>query len=277
MGAVVGLDPLELVEDESRFGGKATSLGAARRAGLPVPGGVALSWDFVERVGEGDPAAAEALERTLHVPEVRLAARSSAVGEDSGGASFAGQHLTLLNVRRGALAPAVRAVWESGRTPSALAYRAKRGLPLEPRIGVVVQQLVEPTAAGVLFTRHPITGADERVIEAAWGLGEAVVNGTVVPDRYRLTSSGRVLELTPGLKDVKIWFTPSGDGTHEVEVPGADQTTPCLTAVYLEALHDLAERCRAVYGPALDIEWAIAPDGALFLLQCRPITTLARA
>ena len=272
MSARLTVTLLAAAEDESVFGGKAVSLGAAIRAGLPVPAGVALAASLVDAITAGDAQALSALEASTHIPEGRLAVRSSAIGEDSADASFAGQHLTRLNVRRAGVAGAVRDVWESGRTPAALAYRARKGLPREPRIAVVVQLLIEPIAAGVLFTRNPVTGADERMIEAAWGLGEAVVNGAVVPDRYRLDPSGRVLDVNPGDKDLKIWYG-NGDGT--VEIPVADElrTVPCLERPHLEALHRLAEQCRGVWGPHLDIEWAIAPDGTPRLLQCRPITT----
>jgi len=270
---LAGLIPLADAVDVAVFGGKAVSLGAALRAGLPVPGGAALAWDVVAALARGNPDHVAAVIDSPHVPDARLAARSSAIGEDSGDASFAGQHLTRLNVRRDRLRDAVREVWESAFAPSALAYRAKKGVATEPRVAVVVQTLVEPAAAGVLFTRNPLTGADERLIEAAWGLGEAVVNGSVVPDRYRLSPHGQVLEFTPGHKDLKIWFG-DGEGTIEVPLDAPLHDTPALTPDHLSALHDLAERCRRIYGPDLDIEWAVGLDGRTYLLQCRPITTL---
>jgi pyruvate,water dikinase len=264
---------LEDAHHEASYGGKAVSLGAAIRAGLPVPPGAALATDFVDRAMTGDPAAIDALLASPHVPASRLAVRSSAVGEDSAGASFAGQHATKLNVRKAQLLDALRVVWESGRTESALAYRQRKGLPAEPRIGVVVQMLVEPVAAGVLFTRHPMSGADERLIEAAWGLGEAVVNGAVVPDRFRLAPDGRVVDATPGDKDIKVWYG-EGDGTVEVPVDPSLRQAPCLSADDLAALHALSERCMRVWGAHLDLEWALGQDGTMYLLQCRPITTL---
>ena len=259
--------------DEADYGGKAVSLGAAIRAGLPVPPGVAIGARLVDRVVAGDPAAVQDVVGSPHVPSGRLAVRSSAVGEDSAGASFAGQHATKLNVRKGQLLDAVRHVWESGRTGSALAYRERKGLPREPRIGVVVQMLVEPAAAGVLFTRNPISGADERLVEAAGGLGEVVVNGGVVPDQIRLGPDGRVLEYVEGDKDIKIWYGDD-DGTIELAVDPALRRAPCLTATQIAALHALSERCIRVWGPHLDIEWALGGDGDVYLLQCRPITTL---
>jgi pyruvate,water dikinase len=255
------------------FGGKAVSLGAAIRAGLPVPPGAALSADGVNRVAAREAALVEALLESPVVPRTRLAVRSSAVGEDAADASFAGQHATKLNVSHETLLDAVRIVWQSARKESALAYRARKGLPLEPRMGVVVQMLVEPVAAGVLFTRNPITGADERLIEAAWGLGEAVVNGAVVPDRIRLDPDGQLLEMTAGEKDIKVWYD-GADGTVEVPVAPSLQRELCLTSTQVGELHELSERCRRVWGRDLDLEWALGPDGKMYLLQARPITTL---
>ncbi len=272
-GVVTGLVPLAEAADEAVFGGKAVSLGAAIRAGLPVPGGAALAWQVVAGIAQADRGGVDALIGSPHIPDTRLAARSSAIGEDSGGASFAGQHLTRLNVRRHGLADAVRAVWESAYTPSALTYRARKGITTDPRIGVVVQTLVEPIAAGVLFTRNPITGADERLIEAAWGLGEAVVNGSVVPDRYRVSPAGALLEFVPGHKDMKIWYG-EGEGTIDMALDDHLHAAPSLGDEQVAALAELAERCRRVYGPDLDIEWAVAANARVYLLQCRPITTL---
>ena len=274
MGAHLTLVPLHEAHHEPAFGGKAASLAAALREGLPVPPGAALGSGFVDLAAAGDESVIEALLGSAHVPDARLAVRSSAIGEDSADASFAGQHATRLNVRKPQLLDAVRVVWQSARTDSALAYRARKGLPPAPRMGVVVQVLVEPVAAGVLFTRNPVTGAEERLIEAAWGLGEAVVNGSVVPDRVRLDPGGRVIEVMPGEKDIKIWYGDGdGDGTEEMPVDPSLHQQLCLEPTHFKALHDLAGRCQRVWGRDLDLEWALDADGRIFLLQCRPITT----
>jgi pyruvate,water dikinase len=265
--------PLAHADEERECGGKAASLGAALRAGLPVPPGVALPAPLVDRIALGDDDALAMLISSPHLPKGRLAVRSSAIGEDSADASFAGQHLTRLNVFEPTLADAVRAVWESARSASALAYREKRGIAGPPSIAVVVQQLIEPMAAGVLFTRDPITGADERWIEAAWGLGEAVVAGLVSPDRYRLDRGGRLLEQVVGRKDIKVWFDDT-HGTVEVAVRDDLHEAPCLTEQHLTELHALADRCCSVWGDSLDLEWAVTPDNTVYLLQSRPITTL---
>ena len=267
------LVPLAEAAEESAFGGKAVSLGAAIRAGLPVPPGVALGTTMVERVAAGEPSAIDAILMSSHIPDVRLAVRSSAVGEDSADASFAGQHATRLNVRKPNIQQAVQVVWASARTEAALAYRTRKGLPPHPKIATVVQMLIEPVAAGVLFTRDPITGADERMIEASWGLGEAVVSGIVVPDRARLSPQGTVLDFEVADKDVKVWYD-EGDGTIETPVEEALRNVPCVDETHLALLNELAERCQRVWGPALDLEWALGSDGNIYLLQCRPITTL---
>jgi CRP/FNR family cyclic AMP-dependent transcriptional regulator len=123
----------------------------------------------------------------------------------------------------------------------------------------------------VMFTENPVTGADERVIEASWGLGEAVVAGLVIPDTYRVDRTGEVLERSPGLKRVAIRSLPDG-GTFEEQVPAELTEKLCLDDDQLAELHELANRCDAVYGKARDIEFAFA-GGTLYLLQCRAVTT----
>ena len=165
---------------------------------------------------------------------------------------------------------AVREIWWSANSDSAITYRQRVGLFVRPSVGVVVQSLLDPEAAGVMFTRNPITGADERLIEASWGLGEVVVAGRVIPDMFRIASSGEVLERTPGVKKVAVRPLPDG-GTVEEPVASELVERLCLEDRHLAMLHQIASRCEEVYGPARDIEWAIAGD-ELFLLQCRAVT-----
>jgi hypothetical protein len=133
-----------------------------------------------------------------------------------------------------------------------------------------VQTLLNPDTAGVMFTQNPITGADERMIEASWGLGEAVVAGRVIPDSYRIARDGEVLSRTPGVKKIAIRSLPSG-GTVDEEVAAELVESPCLDDKQLAQLNDLATRCEEVYGAGRDIEFAFA-DGELYLLQCRAVT-----
>jgi pyruvate,water dikinase len=264
--------PFAKAHEKSLYGSKAVGLGDAARQGLPVPPGVALSGDLVEAVASGDHGAIEKLAKAVAPLAPPFAVRSSAVDEDGAAASFAGQHLTLLNVHTAADVPgAVREVWWSANSDSAITYRQKVGLFTRPSVGVVVQTLLNPTAAGVMFTENPVTGADERMIEASWGLGEAVVAGLVVPDNFRLDRSGQVLQRRPGRKRVAVRSLPSG-GTFEEQVAPAQVNQLCLDDAQLAILSELALQCEKVYGPRRDIEWAIQ-DGKLFLLQCRAVTT----
>lgn len=265
---------VELIDarEERRFGGKATSLGEALRRGFPVPNGWALSVELVDAIAAGD---AEAQARVTAIfdelGEGPYAVRSSAVGEDSAQASFAGQHRTELNVGSPpAMIEAVRAVWRSGHAESALAYRRRLGIDGAPRVAVVAQRLVRPDCAGVLFTRNPVTGADERVVEVSWGLGEAVVAGLVTPDRVRMARGGAVLEHTVGEKDLEILATPTG-GTIERAVDAARASAPCLGPDEVAALDDLAARCERAFDGASDIEFAFEA-GHLHLLQRRAVT-----
>jgi len=267
--------PLAAAGAEEHFGGKAAQLAHALNNGLPVPDGVAVAWSTVSRLIDGDVHAHEACAKALAALAGRaLAVRSSAVGEDSAAASFAGQHMTRLGIRSVETGlDALRAVWTSGQHPGALAYRERMGIAGAPRVGVVIQIMVDSECAGVLFTQDPITGADHRVIEAAWGLGESVVSGLVDPDRYRVRRGGEVLEAIAGDKHVAIRHT--GDGqTEECPTDAADRDRLCLNQSRLGALDDLASSCERVFGgeSAHDLEWAFDRE-RLYLLQRRAVTS----
>src|SRR4051794_28309672 len=266
-----GVVPLAEARDHAVFGSKAVGLGDATRGGLPVPPGVALSGPVVEAVASGEAAATREVAESVCSLATPFAVRSSAVGEDGADASFAGQHITLLGVRSASeLANAVREVWWSANSDSAITYRQRKGQFVRPSVGVVVQALLDPEVAGVMFTQNPINGADERVIEASWGLGEAVVSGRVIPDHYRVARSGEVLERTTGMKKFAIRRAADG-GTVDEQLPAVDVERHCLSDDDLAELNSLAARCEQVYGDGRDIEWAIA-GGQLCLLQCRPVT-----
>jgi hypothetical protein len=268
---VTDVVPLADAREESRFGAKATGLGAAVRSGLPVPPGIALSGAIVSAVAAGQQRAIEQLVTAARPLAVPLAVRSSAVDEDGADASFAGQHLTLLNVPEvGDLPAAIREIWWSANSDSAITYRQRVGLFARPSVGVVVQLLLDPDVAGVMFTQNPVNKADERLIEASWGLGEVVVAGRVIPDSFRMDRAGAVRERTPGFKKIAIRAAADG-GTVEESVAPELAGQLCLDDDQLAQLNALAAQCEQVYGPARDIEWAFA-GGQLYLLQCRAVT-----
>jgi phosphohistidine swiveling domain-containing protein len=239
-------------DDAAIAGGKAFSCARLKQAGFPVPDGVVIS-----------AGAAEAgIRRVAQSPWVQsmpadalFAVRSSGIGEDSEGHSFAGIHETHLNVSRERLADAVLACVRSASSERARAYREVRHLEdQEARIGILVQQMVAASTSGVAFTINPITGADELVINAAWGLGEALVSGQVDPDEFRIRKrDAHVVSARLGVKGDQLSATPS------------------LTPVQLDELASLLLRIEQYFGAPQDVEWC--RDARQFwIVQSRPVT-----
>ncbi|GAA0480049.1 phosphoenolpyruvate synthase [Actinoplanes capillaceus] len=294
-------------------GGKAANLGKLARAGLPVPPGVCVTTDAYRQAADAAPGLAGIIEElTATAPgdlprltelagrarEALLAAplpaevaaavaagyrgmdavavRSSATAEDLPFASFAGQQDTYLNVvGETAVLDAVHRCWASLWTDRAVTYRAANGIDHRAvRLAVVIQRMVQSAVAGVLFTANPVTGRRrEAVIDASPGLGESVVSGTVNPDHFVVdTATGRIRDRRLGDKQTLIRGVRGG-GVEHVTTPG-DTGRACLTDAQVRAVAVLGARVEASYDGPQDIEWAIDPDGALWLTQARPITTL---
>ncbi|KIA64582.1 PEP/pyruvate-binding domain-containing protein [Nocardia vulneris] len=210
--------------------------------------------------------------------DVAVAVRSSATAEDLPELSFAGQQETYLNMR-GAdeVMAAVQRCWASLWTARAIDYRARQGIESdEVDLAVVVQRLVPADAAGVLFTADPVTGARDRVmINAAWGLGEAIVSGNVTPDTLLVAKADRSM-LRQDISDKDTMTVRTDTGTAEVPVPAAQRRAPVLDAAKAGELTEIALRIEQLYGQPMDIEWAL--HGAeLFIVQARPITVLPDA
>ncbi|TQS20335.1 PEP/pyruvate-binding domain-containing protein [Microbispora sp. KK1-11] len=296
MKTVIPLD--DAGADLATVGGKGASLAALARAGLPVPGGFhvtteayrAFVADFREDIlaaaaaGDADRIAALFAGREIPDPitaairaayaalgdDVPVAVRSSATAEDLPGMSFAGQQDTFLNVTGDGLLDAVRNCWASLWNARAIAYRDQNGVPHDDvALAVVVQELVDADAAGVMFTADPVTGARDRtVINASWGLGESVVGGGVTPDTV-VVSGGAVVEERTGDKRVMTVRVPGG--TREEPVPGDLRRVPVLTGTQALALAELGARVQALYGSPTDVEW-VRRDGDFSVVQARPIT-----
>jgi phosphohistidine swiveling domain-containing protein len=204
-----------------------------------------------------------------------VAVRSSATAEDLPGASFAGQHETALQVvgvER--LLAAVQRCWASLWSERAVRYRAH--LDIDPRnvwLAVVVQPMVKAEVAGVLFTANPLTSKRRQaVLDASPGLGEAVVAGATAPDHFVVdTPTGAIRERRIGYKQLEI-RPAAGGGTERVERP--PQPGACLSDAQVRGLAALGARVEAHFGAPQDIEWALDAEGACWLLQSRPITTL---
>jgi pyruvate,water dikinase len=312
--AVLWLDDIR-GDDLGAVGGKAASLGELTAADLPVPPAFVVTADtyrsFIEETGidgelfetvdvdtDDSKALAEAAERASEliretpIPEsirkevmaaygevgddAPVAVRSSATAEDLPDASFAGQQETFLNVTGEALLERVRECWASLFTQRAIYYRQEQGFAHDVvDIAVVVQRMVDADKSGVMFTSHPSTGAGVITIEAAWGLGEAVVSGAVTPDNYVIDrETGDIRESTVARKKVMHVRDPETGETVEREVSEDRRGSRVLGEAELEELRALGEEIEAHYGEPQDVEWAIE-DGEVYLLQSRPITTIA--
>ena len=220
-------------------------------------------------------AAVRAAYASLGAGDPPVAVRSSATAEDLPGMSFAGQQETYLNMRGEAmLVPAIKRCWASLWTARAIGYRARHGIrPEDVSLAVVVQELVPADAAGILFTANPLTGArDQMIINAAWGLGEAIVGGLVTPDQLVVAKATGAITASE-IADKALMTVRTPNGTWEEPVPPDRRTAAVLDPAQAAELARLGTRIEDLYGQPMDIEWAIQ-DGRIFILQARPITAL---
>jgi len=208
--------------------------------------------------------------------DVPVAVRSSATAEDSAGTSFAGMHETFANViGDDAVIDRLLDCWVSLYGERVISYRAGQGMTEEPVIAVVIQQLVQSERAGVLFTADPSSDDRSRiVVEGALGLGEVVVSGQVEPDTYVVAKDGpRLVHVRVGHQTHKLVSGPDGTVVR-VDLDEPDREARVLSDEECLALARLGMDVEAHYGTPQDVEWAMA-DGQMFLVQSRPITTLA--
>lgn len=207
-------------------------------------------------------------------PHTTWAVRSSATAEDLPGASFAGQQDTYLDIPADEVPDRIKLCWASYWNSRALRYRTNAGLShLEGGAAVVIQKMVDARSAGVMFTTDPASPSNNRiVIEASWGLGEAIVSGMVSPDRFIVDkSSGEIIARSISKKEKGV-FMGGGRGTSQ-NIEPEKQSTPSLKDPEIRRLADVGNKVEELFGKPQDIEWAIGEEG-LFLLQSRPITTL---
>ena len=262
-------------EDANRFGGKSASLGELLHGGIPVPPGFAISTEAGEELTDILRRDIEARYGELG-GDVPVAVRSSALGEDSAEATFAGQQDTFLWVRGvDAVCEAVTKCWASLYNPEAVAYRERFKIE-NPAMGVTVQLMVDAAVSGVMFTCNPVTGDRSMVaINASWGLGLAVVGGEVTPDDYLLSKvTGEVVKKT--ISDKHVQYVPGDDGAQRVDVDDARRNVPCVDDEQLAALVEAGKRIEKHFSAPQDIEWAFDQTGDLFVLQSRPVTGLAK-
>ena len=208
------------------------------------------------------------------LPEGQLAVRSSAPGEDSGEASFAGLHESFVGVEgNAAVIDAVRGVWASLWSDRALLYRRELGIDVDTSsMAIVVQELIEGSVSGIAFGVHP-TDPDLAVVESVYGLNQGLVDGTIEPDRWTLDRvSGNVTShIAPG---ERLRSVVRGSQLTVENVPPDAAASPPLEAEGLAEVFAAARSAGDLFGAPQDVEWTIA-DGKLVLLQSRPVTTAA--
>jgi len=217
-----------------------------------------------------------ALCQRIGIEDAFVAIRSSATAEDLPEASFAGQQDTFLNIKGPQdVIDYVQKCWASLFEARAIFYREENNFDhSKVYIAVVVQEMVEAEKAGVMFTVHPSTGEEKILIEGSWGLGEAVVSGTVTPDTYWVDKvTGEILEVTISEKNVMFKKDPEAGKTIKTEVPADLKNKRVLSDNELETLTEMGKRIHEHYEFPQDTEWAFK-DGKLFMLQSRPVTTL---
>ena len=207
-------------------------------------------------------------------PDATFAVRSSSLNEDSAGSSFAGLYESYLNLRGedailGAVLDCYRCLWQD----RAVHYRTFRGVDhAGEAMAVVVMQVVRARSSGVAFTKNPMTGAtDEVLINASWGLGEAVVSGYVTPDSFIVGPNGEMRERAISEKHEQVRLAEGG--TERAPVAPELVAEPSLSDQQVQEVVETAQAVAREYGQPIDIEFAYDDSGTMFLLQARPITT----
>jgi len=206
-----------------------------------------------------------------------VAVRSSATAEDLPGMSFAGQQATFLNIKgESALQVAVRECWASLFTPRAIYYRHSNKIKIEKvGISVIVQKMVQSEVSGIMFSIDPVTNRKDRIIiDAVWGLGEMIVQGSYIPDHY-VVQKETFDVLSKEMNDQKMQFIKDGQETKEVPVPTKNIAKTKLTEEQIIELAKISQRLQDHYYYPQDSEWALE-KGKLYIVQTRPITTIEK-
>jgi pyruvate,water dikinase len=246
-------------------GGKGYRLSVMSQKGLPVPRGFCIPADVIDTIAFTNIDSALA-----RLSASSVAVRSSACEEDGNDFSFAGIYKTILHLKDGPqVLNAVKEIRDSASGLAAQLYRARLGIAKLPKMAAVVQTMLRPDAAGVLFMQDPLDRANRIMIEGTWGLGESVVSGAVTPDRWLLTREGKTISVQISTKETAT--TAGKTGTKQTEVPKDRRRMPCLSPKDLAEIVALGRHCEQLFGSPQDLEWAVT-RGKVWILQSRPIT-----
>ena len=262
---------LDSATDSNKFGGKAANLAKMIKASMPVPAGFALSIGAFEK-GLDEDLKRDILAAFDDLGCERVAVRSSAVAEDSSEASWAGQLDSLLNVGREELIDAIKECWESIKSVRAQSYAKDHKVPKSrQKVAVVVQVMVDASAAGVVFTANPISGEpEEMMIEAVYGLGEYLVQGIVTPENYIINKKTKKIITYSPHRQTKMLVYKNGKNQ---EAAIQNDASNVLNEKQIKKLVETSKQIETLYGKPQDIEFAFDGD-RLYIVQSRPITTL---
>jgi|SRR5215472_15313129 len=269
-GFVVGTSAMSIALDS---GGLRPEVTALLDSGGPEAQTAGAVRDIILALQPPDGLEAEiAAAMTRLGPGAPVAVRSSASAEDSEAASFAGQLDTYLNVLgAGTVWKRVRECWASFFSERALFYRARKASLSDLGMAVVVQQMLRPEKAGVMFTIDPVRRRrDQLIIEAVWGLGEPLVSGKVTPDHYVVARDGTVKQVRVAVQSMAILPLPGG-GTSEQPLDPDHGASRVLGESELVELAAMGNRLQQHFGAPQDVEWAYQ-QGKLYVLQSRPVT-----
>lgn len=257
--------------DQSLAGGKAFSLAQMVQAGFSIPPGFVIS-------SQAHGLMTDDLQRALYNEYDALAmdfvaVRSSAVNEDGRDAAWAGQFDTFLNTTRNELIKNIELCWKSVMTPRAQSYALQKSLE-SGRVAVIIQAMIQSHISGVAFSVHPVVNDKTKIIiEAGYGLGEAIVSGQITPDQYIFDkATGKVISKHIHPQDKKLTKSTTGETTWSII--SAEKDRQKLSDEQIRQLGDTVHRLEAFFGFPVDVEWAVYND-QLYILQCRPITVLA--
>lgn len=264
-------------DDVKDVGGKGASLGEMTQAGIPVPPGFVVTTETYKKF-INDPIPVDVEQEILkafdELGAKRVAVRSSAVAEDSSGASWAGQLESYLNVTRENLIENIRECWNSIKSERALSYAAQQNLSEEDLVvAVVVQKMVNSEASGVMFSVNPISeDHNEVMVEAGFGLGEMIVQGIITPDNFIVDKSTfNIKNKDIQTQEIKLEFQ---DGENkEIKLSEIEGSKQKISDNQVKDLTLLGIKIEEHYGKPQDIEWALE-KGTFFIVQSRPITTL---
>jgi len=269
---ILSLEEVTL-KDVSLCGGKAANLGELTKLGLNVPKGFVITTNAY-RDRDSNEIEREILTAFKKLNAKYVAVRSSATAEDASNMSWAGQLTTYLFTDERMLIKNIKKCWNSLNSPRASAYREQNNIKTsDVSVAVIIQEMIDADVSGVVFTRHPIIkDQDIMLIEAIYGLGEAIVSGMVTPDSYEISKKDcSIRDLSISKQAVKV--SQARTGTKISDVFEEDQSKQKLSLTRIKELVRVCKEIEKHYSSPQDIEWCYK-DNNLFILQSRPITTL---